>query len=142
MAGQTPFHDEDHEGDFDFYALLKAQKAGVPPGALPAGSPVSSLQFIWHLLKVDPEKRLGSGGAEEVRNHTWFTSVDFDFQNLRRLQLEAPFLPKATIPTSPAPEMWNKKGAPIEVLITEERDVMLMEDGDRYQKELKVDQAI
>ena len=35
--------------------------------------------ILSQLLNKDPTKRLGSKGAEEVRNHPWFTGVNWDF---------------------------------------------------------------
>lgn len=33
--------------------------------------------LIKNLLKKDPEKRLGSKNEEEIKNHPWFSSIDF-----------------------------------------------------------------
>jgi len=142
LAGQTPFHDEDLGDEFDFFSLLKAQKAGVPSGALPKDAPVSSLQFVSKLLTVDPDRRLGSKGADEVRKHPWFVNAGFDFEGLRKLTLPTPFKKRShLVKYSPAPAMWNN-GVPVEVLVTEKEDVMLVKGGDRYSKDLKVAQAI
>lgn len=142
-AGQTPFHDEDLEGEeFDFFELLRIQKAGIPPGALPPDTPAQGMRIIEQLLTVDPATRLGAGGAEEIRSHEWFARAYFDFERLRKLQLKVPFSPKAAVPRNPAPEMWTKKGEPVEVLVTQEDDTILENGGDRYNKDLSVVQAL
>jgi len=52
-------------------------------------------------LCTDHSRRLGSKGAQEVKNHSFFASYDstapFDFENLRRLS--APYIPKISHPT-------------------------------------------
>lgn len=44
------------------------------------------------LLTRDPEKRLGSNGGAEVKNHVWFADIDWD--KLVRKEIEPPFKPK------------------------------------------------
>jgi len=44
------------------------------------------------LLTRDPEKRLGSNGGAEVKNHVWFADIDWD--KLIRKEIEPPFKPK------------------------------------------------
>jgi len=44
------------------------------------------------LLTRDPEKRLGSNGGQEVKNHVWFSDIDWD--KLVRKEIEPPFKPK------------------------------------------------
>jgi len=34
--------------------------------------------FVNRLLTLSPEKRLGYGGVEEVKNHSFFTDVDWN----------------------------------------------------------------
>ncbi|KAI1695989.1 protein kinase domain-containing protein [Ditylenchus destructor] len=40
--------------------------------------------FISSLLVVDPKKRLGHANPDEIKNHVWFTSVNFDWEALVR----------------------------------------------------------
>ncbi|KAI7878553.1 hypothetical protein K492DRAFT_149339 [Lichtheimia hyalospora FSU 10163] len=40
--------------------------------------PADTRDFIERLLSVDPEKRLGSNGAEEVKNHPFFKDIEWD----------------------------------------------------------------
>jgi len=44
------------------------------------------------LLTRDPEKRLGSNGGQEVKQHAWFSEIDWD--KLVRKEIEPPFKPK------------------------------------------------
>ena len=36
-----------------------------------------SIDLLKKLLIRDPEKRFGSGGAEEIKAHPWFSSIDW-----------------------------------------------------------------
>mmetsp|Transcript_16907 Transcript_16907/g.39357 ORF Transcript_16907/g.39357 Transcript_16907/m.39357 type:complete len:1058 (-) Transcript_16907:58-3231(-) len=47
--------------------------------------------FVRRLLTVKPHRRLGSGGATEVKRHEWFAG--FDFECLKLGQMSAPFRP-------------------------------------------------
>lgn len=44
------------------------------------------------LLVRDPEKRLGTNGGAEVKNHPWFGDIDWD--KLVRKEIDPPFKPK------------------------------------------------
>lgn len=46
------------------------------------------------IVQVNPEKRLGSGpsGAEEIKQHHWFT--DFDWNSMLQRKMRAPMLPR------------------------------------------------
>jgi len=44
------------------------------------------------LLTRDPEKRLGSNGGKEVKEHVWFSDIDWD--KLVRKEIDPPFKPK------------------------------------------------
>jgi serum/glucocorticoid-regulated kinase 2 len=56
-----------------------------------------SKQFMSDLLKKDPSKRLGANGAEEVKQHPWFTGVDW--KCLENKGYDAPFRPVITSET-------------------------------------------
>ena len=43
------------------------------------------------LLNRDPEKRLGNGGAQEIKNHPFFASIDWKKLNAKKIQ--PPFKP-------------------------------------------------
>jgi serine/threonine protein kinase len=51
----------------------------------------ASRSFMSELLKKDPSKRLGSKSSDEVKNHPWFSGVDWEC--LERKGYDAPFRP-------------------------------------------------
>jgi len=55
-----------------------------------------TIGFIKRLLTLDPNERLGSGGAEEVKAHTFFAGIDWD----KVTASEAAFIPQVTDPES------------------------------------------
>lgn len=48
------------------------------------------VDFLRKLLTVDPSKRLGSGGINEIKKHPWFKQIDWDKVD----ELPPPFVPK------------------------------------------------
>lgn len=38
--------------------------------------------FVYSILHVCPKRRLGYNGVEEVKNHAWFTKVNFNWSAL------------------------------------------------------------
>lgn len=48
--------------------------------------------ILLQLLTRDPEKRLGTAGGTEVKNHIWFADIDWD--KLVRKEIDPPFKPK------------------------------------------------
>ena len=44
------------------------------------------------LFVKNPKKRLGSGGAQEVKAHPWFEKVNWE--NIFNKTIQAPFVPK------------------------------------------------
>jgi len=53
-------------------------------------SPVAK-DFLAKLMQKNPEKRLGTGGIEEIKKHPWFDPIDFGL--LEAGYLEPPFAP-------------------------------------------------
>ncbi|EFI27681.1 AGC/NDR protein kinase [Coprinopsis cinerea okayama7 len=52
--------------------------------------------FMQSLMNVDPNARLGSGGADEVKSHPWFEGIEWD----KVTTTEAAFIPQVTDPES------------------------------------------
>lgn len=52
--------------------------------------------FMRALMTLDPNERLGSNGAEEVKNHPFFASIEWD----KVTTTEAAFIPQVTDPES------------------------------------------
>jgi serine/threonine protein kinase len=50
---------------------------------------VSSL--VLSLLELDPEKRLGSNGVEEIKSHKYFEGIDWE--KLAKKEITPPFVP-------------------------------------------------
>lgn len=50
-------------------------------------------KFIDDLLKFDPKKRLGARSWDDVKNHTFFTCVNFDWKSLEEQTMESPLKP-------------------------------------------------
>ena len=55
-----------------------------------------TIDFMKRLLTLDPNERLGSGGAEEVKAHPFFAGIDWD----KVTTSEAAFIPQVSDPES------------------------------------------
>jgi len=85
LAGYPPFYDENPweiykkiiEGYFEFPSNLESK----------------AKDLIKHLLKVDPNERLGNGknGSANVRKHKWFRGVDWDL--VKNREIPPPWVP-------------------------------------------------
>jgi len=86
LTGTTPFVSND-----PMEGYRKIIKCRVP---WPAQLSTAGRDFIDRLLCVDPSRRLGSlkGGSKDVRQHNWFSGLDF--KCLEEKQLPAPYVPK------------------------------------------------
>ncbi|OLP96397.1 cAMP-dependent protein kinase catalytic subunit PRKX [Symbiodinium microadriaticum] len=61
--------------------------------------------FIKRLLMVNPQKRLGQRGAEEVKSSGWFKSGGFTFKALIAQEAQPPYQPPpATYSEAPMPK--------------------------------------
>lgn len=47
--------------------------------------------LIQNLLAVKPAERFGTNGTQEIKNHPWFQSIDFDAISARKVT--PPFVP-------------------------------------------------
>ena len=73
LIGQSPFHTK-HEDDFG--KLYKKISYGIYE--IPGNIPESAADLIRRLLEVDPAKRLGSKGIDEIKNHQFFAGVNWN----------------------------------------------------------------
>lgn len=91
MYGLPPFHDETPEKVFENilsgHIDWHEEYIDFSPEAL---------DFMKRLLTVDPEKRLGANGAEEVKKHPFFDGIDWEAVTKN----EAAFIPQVTDPES------------------------------------------
>lgn len=85
MAGFPPYYDET---PFLIYEKILAGKLEFPPHF-----DSSICDLLTELLQPDPQRRLGCGanGADDVKNHLWFSGVNWDI--LSRKLIQAPFTP-------------------------------------------------
>ena len=83
LCGETPFADEDEGAGAE--AIFCNVLAGLKYIAIPFGSP-SAVSFVTSLLRASPGRRLGIGGAQQVKEHAFFRGVGcgVDFGELER----------------------------------------------------------
>ncbi len=72
IYGSPPFYNRDHEKMF--HDIIN-RELFFDNSKVEASPEVKDL--IKNLLKKDPEKRLGAKSEEDIRNHPWFSSIDF-----------------------------------------------------------------
>ena len=54
----------------------------------------TSIDFLNKIFTIDPKKRLGSKGTDEVRNHPFFEGIDFE--EIYNKKIKPPFMPRIT----------------------------------------------
>ncbi|GLD95185.1 hypothetical protein PINS_up003827 [Pythium insidiosum] len=88
MTGQTPFFDRNRKRMF--HNILHRDVVFT------SAFSEEAKDLLTGLLRRDPAKRLGSGpsGAQEIMDHPFFASIDFD--KLMKKELEPPFKPVVT----------------------------------------------
>lgn len=86
LAGHTPFY---HQSHHLMYRKIASARYSFPPHFSK-----SAKDLISRLLCLKPTQRLGvtQGGATKVKEHEWFSSIDFD--KLEKKQYKAPFVPE------------------------------------------------
>ena len=66
--------------------------------------------FINNILRFDPKERLGYNGFDEMKNHKFFSSANFDWQKLEEMKMESPLKPIIEAkPTKIKPYVANEK---------------------------------
>ena len=84
MTSQSPFHGQDQD---DIYNAILTDE---PP--YPEHLPGDAVDLITKLLAREPEHRLGyQKGAEEIMNHDFFVSIDWNA--LYKKEVTPPFRP-------------------------------------------------
>ncbi|KAG0309659.1 hypothetical protein BGZ98_009979 [Dissophora globulifera] len=86
LAGITPFWAENHA---HMYQRVLEDELEFPLDIDPIAA-----DFLSKLLERDPDYRLGSNGAQEVKAHPYFMSIDWDIAIQRKL--ECPYIPELT----------------------------------------------
>ena len=92
FTGNTPFYLDGMEQMDLFRAIVKG-KYKMPKSIHGDGADI-----VKGLLNKDPYQRLGSfkGGVDDILNHPWFSSIDFD--KLVNKDIKAPRVPKIKNP--------------------------------------------
>eukprot|EP00933_Yihiella_yeosuensis_P018767 TRINITY_DN1530_c0_g2_i1.p1 TRINITY_DN1530_c0_g2~~TRINITY_DN1530_c0_g2_i1.p1 ORF type:complete len:987 (-),score=162.85 TRINITY_DN1530_c0_g2_i1:208-3168(-) len=91
LAGQPPFEDEGiHDIHARLLAIRRSQEQALD-GRLrfPHIFPRAAKAFVSELLRKR-SARLGIGGAKEVRGHSMFRQVEFDFNAFQSMQMASP----------------------------------------------------
>ncbi|KAF8663505.1 hypothetical protein AX16_001071 [Volvariella volvacea WC 439] len=78
-----------------------------------------ALDFMRALLTLDPAKRLGANGADEVKAHPWFVNIDWE----KVTTSEAAFIPQVTDPEST--DYFDPRGAVPQMFHDDEEQVQL-----------------
>lgn len=72
---------------------FKKKVINVQPQDIPQGFHTKEIcDFINRLLIVNPEKRLGTNGTHEIKEHPWFNGFNWD--NLKNQKIISSFIPK------------------------------------------------
>lgn len=71
------------------------KQAEVKLDELPYRWSPKAADFINQLLMRNPEKRLGSGGIDELKNHPWL--ADVDWKSIRDKLIKSPYIPLVTM---------------------------------------------
>ncbi|KAI9512254.1 hypothetical protein F5148DRAFT_1273870 [Russula earlei] len=91
LYGAPPFHDETPEKVFENILSRRMEWLEEYIDYSP-----EARDLMERLLTVDPQRRLGANGADEVKAHPWFTGIEWD----KVTTTEAAFIPQVTDPES------------------------------------------
>lgn len=91
LYGTPPFHDETPEKVFE--NILSRRIEWLEEYV---DYSQEARDLMERLLIVDPQRRLGVNGADEVKAHPWFTGIEWD----KVTTTEAAFIPQVTDPES------------------------------------------
>ena len=86
MTGNLPFNDDSPE---KIFSNIINKTIKWPSGIEEALSP-AALNFIKSLMNYDVDNRLGTNGADEVKNHEYFKNIDWNKVHERN----PPFIPQ------------------------------------------------
>lgn len=116
LFGYPPFHADTPDlvfknilaGNIDWPPLSKEEENEI--------CPPTAKDLIMKLLTIDPEKRLGSNGAEEIMKHPYFKEINWD----TLYEEEPSFIPTLDDPEST--EYFDPRGADISQFPKEDSD--------------------
>lgn len=85
LEGLPPFYSEEKDELMNNIVKNKLQ--------LPHHISDTAQDLLMQLLEKEPEKRLGhNNGAEDIKNHPWFSSVNWDDVRKKRIKPYPPYL--------------------------------------------------
>ncbi|KAL7282326.1 hypothetical protein ACG7TL_003796 [Trametes sanguinea] len=118
LYGIPPFHDETPEKVFENilsgHIEWHDDYIEVSPEAK---------DFMQRLMTLDPTKRLGANGAEEVKAHPFFAGIDWD----KVTTTEAAFIPQVTDPEST--DYFDPRGAVLQLFHDSEQAPLTQQFG-------------
>ncbi|KAI0638068.1 hypothetical protein C8Q77DRAFT_1047205 [Trametes polyzona] len=118
LYGIPPFHDETPEKVFENilsgHIEWHDDYVEVSPEAK---------DFMQRLMTLDPTKRLGANGAEEVKAHPFFAGIDWD----KVTTTEAAFIPQVTDPEST--DYFDPRGAVLQLFSDSEQPSLTQQFG-------------
>ena len=113
LIGMPPFYVEERK---EIYRNIIQKPVRFPFPINPI-----AMDLIIHLLKKDPLQRLGSRGGEEIKNHMWFSSINWDA--LYNKQIRPTYAPNIKDPLDPnffCEEEFGRDSTPVDNLNFEE----------------------
>lgn len=84
LTGRTPFHDQNRK---NIQQKIINNKMRPPKWVSQNGQ-----NLLKGLLKKNIKARLGTAGSEEIKNHPWFSDINWD--DVYNKRIPAPFIPK------------------------------------------------
>ena len=89
MFGHRPYSGRSRK---EIREQVLSKQINISKHDLPKLWNVESSEFINKLLERKWSMRLGKGGCDEVKAHSWFK--DFDWEGLKKFEVVAPFIPE------------------------------------------------
>ena len=91
MNGKRPYNGIHRK---EYKENLASNEVQINLKEKPKGWSNDSVDFVNQLLKRKEDKRLGSKGIEEIKQHNWFKN--FDWIGVKNIKINAPFIPIKT----------------------------------------------
>lgn len=87
LTGSLPFNDD--SADKVFKKILKKDLKWPAIGTEDGQITPEAFDFMNKLMELDPKKRLGANGIDEIKKHPFFAGIDWD----KIMEEEPPFVP-------------------------------------------------
>eukprot|EP00753_Platysulcus_tardus_P015383 PLAT4992.1.p1 GENE.PLAT4992.1~~PLAT4992.1.p1 ORF type:complete len:428 (-),score=187.14 PLAT4992.1:316-1569(-) len=127
LVGRTPFVSEERDTRMTVFNIYSHTRITIPD-KIPVSADLRSL--VEALLQKDPEKRLGRGGAAELKAHAFFADLDWDA--CAACDMEPPF-------RMPVQSYADRRVPTVEELMAPiiSREPFVAEEAERLERELK-----